>query len=66
MSLDNYTGCKVKMIVSERCVDFEDMVNKFLELAYRNNYIIYDIKYQHSMSYYRPTTYSAMVLYSTQ
>ena len=61
----NYAGCKVMMIVNDSCSKFEDELNKFLREMGNNGYTVYDIKYQHSMSYYRPTTYSAMVLYST-
>lgn len=61
----NYTGCKVQMIVNDSSAQFEEDLNRFLREMGNHGYTVYDIKYHHSMSYHRPTTYSAMIIYST-
>lgn len=57
MSIKN----QVRLFECNTISELEDQINEWLNE--NNNVFLIDIKFNHSMSHYRPTTCTAMIIY---
>ena len=51
---------RVKIFESSSHRELEEQINTWFE---ENPILLVDVKFNHSMGYYRPTTYTAMIIY---